>query len=87
MGIALFLGGDSTPNQAVVQVKGDAFRMKSSVLREEFARAGILQRLLLRDAQGLITQISQKAVSLHSEEKRLCAVCCYDLTACTPTKC
>ena len=74
VGIALFLGGDTTPNRAVVQIAGGAFRLKAKVLQEEFARAGPLQRLMLCYTQALITQISQTAVCnrLHSVEKRLC---------------
>ncbi len=73
VGIALFLGGDTTPNRAVAQIAGDAFRMKAKLLRQEFARGGALQRVLLRYTQALITQISQTAVCnrLHSVEQRL----------------
>ena len=74
VGVALFLGGNTTPNRAVVQIAGGAYRMKAKLLQEEFARGGPLQRLLLRYTQALITQISQTAVCnrLHSVEKRLC---------------
>jgi CRP-like cAMP-binding protein len=74
VGVALFLGGDTTPNRGVVQIAGGAFRMKASALREEFARGGALQRVLLRYTQALITQISQTAVCnrLHAVEQRLC---------------
>jgi CRP-like cAMP-binding protein len=74
VGIALFLGGDTTPNRAVAQVAGTAFKMKAKLLQEEFARGGSFQQLLLRYTQVLITQISQTAVCnrLHSVEKRLC---------------
>lgn len=74
VGIALFLGGNTTPNRGVVQIAGGAFRMKAKLLQEEFARAGAFQRLMLRYTQALITQISQTAVCnrLHSVEKRLC---------------
>ena len=74
VGVALFLGGDTTPNRAVVQIAGGAFRMKAKLLQEEFARGGPLQHLLLRYTQALITQISQTAVCnrLHSVENRLC---------------
>jgi CRP-like cAMP-binding protein len=74
VGIALFLGGDTTPNRAVVQVAGGAFRMRAKILQEEFAGGGRLQQLMLRYTQALITQISQTAVCnrLHSVEKRLC---------------
>ena len=73
VGIALFLGGDTTPNRAVVQSAGSAFKMKAQVLREEFVQGGPLQLLLLRYTQALFTQISQTAVCnrLHSVEQQL----------------
>jgi CRP-like cAMP-binding protein len=74
VGIALFLGGDTTPNRAVVQMAGGALRIKGTILCREFARGGSLQRCLLRYTQALVTQISQTAVCnrLHPVEKRLC---------------
>jgi CRP-like cAMP-binding protein len=74
VGIALFMGGGTMPNRAVVQSAGGALRMKASVLQDEFARGGEFQRLLLRYTQALITQISQTAVCnrLHSVEQQLC---------------
>jgi CRP-like cAMP-binding protein len=74
VGIALFMGGDSMPNRAVVQSAGDAVRMKAKVLQDEFARGGAFQRLLLRYTQALITQMSQTAVCnrLHAIEQQLC---------------
>jgi CRP-like cAMP-binding protein len=82
VGVALFLGGDTTPNRAVVQIAGDAFRMKAKILKAEFARGGALHDLMLRYTQALLTQISQTAVCnrLHSMEKRLCRwlLLCHD---------
>src|SRR6476620_11459313 len=74
VGIALFMGGGTMPNRAVVQSAGDALKMTASVLRDEFARGGKFQQLLLRYTQALITQISQTAVCnrLHSVEEQLC---------------
>jgi len=74
VGVALFLGGETTPNRAVVQVAGGAVRLGAKTLQTEFASGGPLQRLLLRYTQALITQVSQTAVCnrLHSVEKRLC---------------
>jgi CRP-like cAMP-binding protein len=74
VGIALFLGGDTTPNRAIVQIAGSAFKMRAEILQNEFARGGAVQQLLLRYIQALITQISQTAVCnrLHAMEKRLC---------------
>ena len=74
VGIALFMGGGTMPNRAVVQSAGSAIRMKAKLLQDEFALGGKFQRLLLRYTQGLITQISQTAVCnrLHSVEQQLC---------------
>jgi CRP-like cAMP-binding protein len=74
VGIALFMGGGTMPNRAVVQSAGAAIRLKAKVLQDEFALGGKFQRLLLRYTQALITQISQTAVCnrLHSVEQQLC---------------
>ncbi|MGH8544304.1 MAG: Crp/Fnr family transcriptional regulator [Gammaproteobacteria bacterium] len=73
VGIALFMGGETTPNQAVAQVAGGALRMKAAAMLEEFRRGGPFQLALLRYTQALITQISQTAVCnrLHPIEQRL----------------
>lgn len=74
VGIALFMGGDTVPNRAIVQSAGEALRMKTKVLQDEFARGGTFQRLLLRYTQALMTQMSQTAVCnrLHTVEQQLC---------------
>jgi CRP-like cAMP-binding protein len=74
VGIALFMGGGTMPNRAVVQNAGGALRLKAKALQDAFALGGEFQRLLLRYTQALITQISQTAVCnrLHSVEQQLC---------------
>jgi CRP-like cAMP-binding protein len=74
VGIALFMGGDTTSSSAVVQTAGDAYRLPRRVLGHEFDRAGLLQRLLLRYTQALITQMAQTAVCNrhHSVDQQLC---------------
>jgi CRP-like cAMP-binding protein len=74
VGISLFMGGESTPSRAIVQSAGNAFRVAGKLLKEEFRRAGPVQRLLLRYTQALITQMSQTAVCNrhHSVEQQLC---------------
>lgn len=74
VGVSLFMGGNTTPSSAVVQTAGHAYRMERSVLLEEFNRAGLMQRLLLRYTQALITQIMQTAACNrhHSVEQQLC---------------
>ena len=73
-GIAVFMGGDTTPNRAVVQSAGSAFRLSLNAFRSEFRRTGELHRLLLLYTQTLLTQMSQTAVcnQLHAVEQRLC---------------
>ena len=70
----LFMGGETTPNRAVVQSAGSAYRLRGQFLKEEFNRAGELQHLLLRYTQALLTQMSQTAVCNrhHSVDQQLC---------------
>lgn len=74
VGIAVFMGGDTTPNRAVTQCEGDAFRLELRFFRDEFRRVGELHRVLLLYTQALLTQMSQTAVCnrLHSLEQQLC---------------
>jgi CRP-like cAMP-binding protein len=74
VGIAVFMGGDTTPNRAIVQSAGSAQRLALSAFRREFRRDGDLHRLLLLYTQALLTQMSQTAVCnrLHSVEQQLC---------------
>ena len=74
VGVALFMGGGTMPNRAVVQSAGGAVKMRARVLQEEFARGSAFQRLLLRYTQALLTQMSQTAVCnrLHAIEQQLC---------------
>ncbi len=74
VGISLFMGGDSTPSSAVVQTAGHGYRLEARRLKEEFKRGGLMQHLLLRYTQALITQVTQTAVCNrhHSVEQQLC---------------
>jgi CRP-like cAMP-binding protein len=74
VGIALFMGGESTPSRAVVQNEGWAFRLKDRLLKEEFTRGGEMHHLLLRYTQALITQMVQTAACNrhHSVDQQLC---------------
>src|SRR5216683_207519 len=73
VGVALFMGGESTPSRAVVQSAGYAYRLPSKILKREFEQSGPLQHLLLRYTQALITQMAQTAVCNrhHSVEQQL----------------
>ncbi|TMH29298.1 MAG: Crp/Fnr family transcriptional regulator [Betaproteobacteria bacterium] len=74
VGIALFMGGETTPSRAVVQSAGEGYRLRAAVLKKEFERGGALQQLLLRYTQALITQMAQTAVCNrhHSVDQQLC---------------
>jgi CRP-like cAMP-binding protein len=74
VGIALFMGGASTPSRAVVQSAGYGYRFRASSLKTEFGHGENLQHLLLRYTQALITQMAQTAVCNrhHSVEQQLC---------------
>lgn len=74
LGISLIMGGESTPSWATVQTAGYGYRLKASLLLQEFNQGGPIQRLLLRYTQALITQISQTAVCNrhHTIEQQLC---------------
>lgn len=74
VGVALFMGGESTPSRAIVQSAGHAFRLPGAALMAEFDRHGELQHLMLRYTQALITQMAQTAVCNrhHNIEQQLC---------------
>ena len=74
VGIALFMGGESTPSRAVVQSAGYGYRLNASALKTEFVLGGPLQHLALRYTQALITQMAQTAVCNrhHELEQQLC---------------
>ena len=74
VGISLFMGGGTTPSSAVVQTAGHAYRLAGRLLKQEFDRGGLMQQLMLRYTQALITQMSQTAACNrhHSVEQQLC---------------
>jgi CRP-like cAMP-binding protein len=74
IGVALFMGGESTPSRAIVQSAGGAFRLAGQRLKDEFNRHGELLLLVLRYTQALITQMAQTAVCNrhHSIDQQLC---------------
>jgi CRP-like cAMP-binding protein len=82
IGVALFMGGETTPSRAIVQSAGYAYRLIGKQLKEEFHRNGEMQLLLLRYTQALITQMAQTAVCNrhHSVDQQLCRwlLLCFD---------
>lgn len=74
VGIALFMGGETTPSRAIVQSAGHGYRLSAKVLKQEFTLGGPIQHLLLRYTQALITQMAYTAVCNrhHTIEQQLC---------------
>lgn len=74
VGISLFMGGGTTPDRAVVQSAGSAYRMRAQHIRDEFVLAGPVQQLFLRYTQALLAQMGQTAVCNrhHSVDQQLC---------------
>jgi CRP-like cAMP-binding protein len=74
IGIALFMGGESTPSRAIAQSTGYAYRLKGQRLKDEFARHGDMLLLMLRYTQSLIMHMAQTAICMrhHSIDQQLC---------------
>lgn len=74
VGVALFMGGETTPSRAVVQSAGQAFKLPGKVIKDLFEQGAAMQHLLLRYTQALITQMAQTAVCNrhHSLDQQLC---------------
>jgi len=74
VGIALIMGGDSTPSRAVVQSAGAAYRLRAATMKDEFDHSPAVLHLVLRYTQALITQMAQTAVCNrhHSLDQQLC---------------
>ncbi len=74
VGISIFMGGDTTPNRAVIQSAGKCFRLPSQFIKDEFHRSIEVMHLLLRFTQALVTQMTQTAVCNrhHSLDQQLC---------------
>jgi CRP-like cAMP-binding protein len=74
VGVSLFMGGESTTSRAVAQNAGASYRLKSDILRREFALGGPLQYLALRYTQALMTQMTQTAACNrhHTLDQQLC---------------
>lgn len=63
IGVALFMGGETTPSRAIVQSAGSAYRLKGQVLKDEFHCHEELHHLLLRYTQALLTQMAQTTLT------------------------
>ncbi|MCK9191020.1 MAG: Crp/Fnr family transcriptional regulator [Sphaerochaetaceae bacterium] len=74
VGISLFMGGLSTPNRAIVQSSGYAFKLTEAYVKYEFNRSQVFQKFMLRYTMALFAQVSQTAACnrYHTVEQQLC---------------
>jgi CRP-like cAMP-binding protein len=74
VGVSLFMGGETTPSSAAVQIAGHGYSLDAALLKREFGRSGAVQILLLRYTQALIAQMTQTAACNrhHSVEQQIC---------------
>jgi CRP-like cAMP-binding protein len=74
VGIALFMGGNAMPSQAVVQAGGLAFRLGAQDMKSLLQPAGLALAMLLRYTQAMIAHVAQTALCnrYHSIDQQLC---------------
>lgn len=74
VGMSVFMGGNETPNQAMVQSAGQAYRLSTKMAKNIASKNGPLLHMLLNYTQMMITQIAQTAVCNrhHSIDQQLC---------------
>lgn len=73
IGVPVVLGARATPAEAIVQIPGQALRLRAGVLREEMSRTPPLLDLLLRYVLALHVQVSQAVAcnGRHPLQERL----------------
>jgi CRP-like cAMP-binding protein len=76
VGIALFMGGETTPSRAVVQSAGLAWRLSARAVREERANSPAVLRVMLGYVQAMLGQVAQTAACnrYHSIDQLLCPI-------------
>jgi CRP-like cAMP-binding protein len=74
VGTPLIMGGTKSPNDAIAQCAGHAYRITARALRKELDRNGALRNLTLHYAQALMTQMTQTVVCNrhHPVVQQLC---------------
>lgn len=74
VGISLFMGGESSPNWAVVQSAGQCYRLRGQAIKNEVERASVVLMMLLRYTQAMMCQVAQTAVCnrFQSIDQLLC---------------
>jgi CRP-like cAMP-binding protein len=74
VGLAAFVGGESSPYEVMVQVEGEGLRMRADAFRREVGQDGPLRKLLIHYHEAFSTQVSYAVAcnGLHTVQKRCC---------------
>ena len=74
VGIALFMGGNTTLSQAVVQTAGHGYRLRAQLVKSETDAVGPILKILLRYTLTMIAQVAQTAACnrYHSIDQLFC---------------
>jgi CRP-like cAMP-binding protein len=74
VGIALFMGGGSTPSRALVQNAGMGYRLPAAFAKEQFEECKPVMHLFLSFTQALMAQMTQTGAcnKHHSLDQQLC---------------
>jgi CRP-like cAMP-binding protein len=74
VGLAVFLGADTSPYRAFAQVPGECLRATAEDFKAEVSWPGALGRVMKRYNQALVNQMSYSVACnrLHSVEERMC---------------
>jgi CRP-like cAMP-binding protein len=72
-GVSVFMGGNATSSEAIVQSAGQAFRLGAQVVKGEITEAGAVLKILLRYVDALISQMGRTAACnrFHSIDQQL----------------
>jgi len=72
VGFPVVLGSNSVPSRAIMQVPGEALRLKATELERALPRTPMLHKLLLRYTMALLNQIAQSTSCnrLHEVQER-----------------
>ena len=73
-GLSVFMGGESTANQVVVQTAGSAFRIPAHAAKQEIAQCTAVSSMMLHCLQALMAQVAHTAAChrFHSIDQLLC---------------
>jgi CRP-like cAMP-binding protein len=73
VGVSIFMGGDVTPHEAIVQSSGMAYRLNAHVVKNAMEYSNPILKLLLNYTHVMFAQVSQTAVCnrYHSIDQQL----------------